>query len=349
MRRLPVYFLIDVSESMVGEPLEQVQEGIATIIKELRADPYALETVWVSIIAFAGKAKTLMPLTDIIQFYPIKLPLGSGTSLGVGLDALMTELDNTLIKTTSERKGDWKPMIFLFTDGKPTDNPRPTIEYWKRKYSNSAFLVSISFGSSTDTSLLAELTENNLLFNGENSNDYKKFFKWVTASIKATSTKIAESHTQSIDLTKNSDNLINKASDSNVSGQIDESVAVFLAKCQLKKTPYLIKYCRVIKSVDIPGLDLESAYFRLNGAYNIEEESYNSLSDQSIVTKSISTEELLGFPTCPCCGNQFGFASCSCGKLLCVGDEELTTCPWCRTQAKFGAGEGHMNINRLQG
>lgn len=45
MRRLPIYFLIDVSESMIGEPIEQVQEGIATIIKELKSDPFALETV----------------------------------------------------------------------------------------------------------------------------------------------------------------------------------------------------------------------------------------------------------------------------------------------------------------
>jgi uncharacterized protein YegL len=348
MRRLPVYFLIDVSESMVGEPLEQVQEGLATIIKEWRADPYALETVWVSIVVFAGKAKTLLPLTDIIQFYPVKLPLGSGTSLGVGLDALMTELDKSIIKTTPDQKGDWKPIIFLFTDGKPTDNPKASIEHWKRKYSNSAFLVSISLGSSTDTSLLSELTENNLIFKGNNSNDYKKFFKWVTASIKATSTKIAESHNQSIDLTKNSDNLINKASENN-NLKIDESVAVFLAKCQTKKTPYLIKYERATTPVDIPGLDLKSTFFKLNGAYNIEEEPYNSLSDQSSTIKSISTEELLGFPTCPSCGNQFGFASCSCGKLLCVGNEEITTCPWCNTKAKFGAGEGHMNINRAQG
>ena len=36
MRRLPIYFLIDVSESMVGEPIEQVQNGIRTIIQELR-------------------------------------------------------------------------------------------------------------------------------------------------------------------------------------------------------------------------------------------------------------------------------------------------------------------------
>lgn len=52
MRRLPIYFLIDVSESMIGTPIEQVQDGMRTIIQDLRVDPYALETVFVSIIAF---------------------------------------------------------------------------------------------------------------------------------------------------------------------------------------------------------------------------------------------------------------------------------------------------------
>jgi uncharacterized protein YegL len=84
MRRLPIYFLIDVSESLVGEPLEQVQDGIATIIKELRTDPYALETVWVSVIAFAGQSKTIAPLQEVISFYPPKFPIGSGTSLCSG-------------------------------------------------------------------------------------------------------------------------------------------------------------------------------------------------------------------------------------------------------------------------
>ena len=53
MRRLPVYFLIDVSESMVGEPIEQVQEGMRNIIQELITDPYSLDTVFVSVISFA--------------------------------------------------------------------------------------------------------------------------------------------------------------------------------------------------------------------------------------------------------------------------------------------------------
>lgn len=78
MRRLPIYFLIDVSESMVGEPIEEVQNGIRTIIQELRFDPYALETVYVSIIAFAGKARTLSELTELFKFYPPKSLLAEG-------------------------------------------------------------------------------------------------------------------------------------------------------------------------------------------------------------------------------------------------------------------------------
>ena len=128
MRRLPLYFLVDVSESMVGTPIEQVQEGMRTIIQELRVDPYALETVFVSIIAFAGRAKVLSPLTELSKFYPPVFPVGGGTSLGEALDCLMNDIDRNVVKTTLESRGDWKPVIFLFTDGNP---PCRTASSWK--------------------------------------------------------------------------------------------------------------------------------------------------------------------------------------------------------------------------
>ena len=134
MRRLPIYFLIDVSESMVGEPITQVENGMRNIIQELRTDPYALETVFVSVIAFAGKAKSLSPLTELYKFYPPKFPIGGGTSLGTALNYLMDDIEKSVQKTTAEMKGDWKPIIFLFTDGTPTDNPNPAIERWQKHY-----------------------------------------------------------------------------------------------------------------------------------------------------------------------------------------------------------------------
>lgn len=89
MRRLPIYFLIDISESMVGEQIQKVEDGMATIIKSIKTDPYAIETVWISIIVFAGQAKTIVPLQEIVSFYPPKFPIGGGTALGNGLGQLM--------------------------------------------------------------------------------------------------------------------------------------------------------------------------------------------------------------------------------------------------------------------
>ena len=146
MRRLPIYFLIDISESMVGEPIQQVEEGLATIIQTLKTDPNAIETVWLSVIVFAGKPKTIVPLQELINFYPPKFPIGSGTSLSKGLGHLMYELRKNIVKTTAEVKGDWKPIVFLFTDGVPTDETKTAITEWKQNWQRTANLVAISFG-----------------------------------------------------------------------------------------------------------------------------------------------------------------------------------------------------------
>lgn len=104
MRRLPIYFLVDVSESMVGEPIQQVQDGMRMIVQKLRTDPYALETAYISVIAFAGKAKSVTPLTELYKFYPPTFPIGGGTSLGAALNFLMDDMDKSLVKTTLEKK-----------------------------------------------------------------------------------------------------------------------------------------------------------------------------------------------------------------------------------------------------
>lgn len=57
MRRLPVYLLLDTSGSMTGEPIEGVKNGVQMLVSALRQDPYALETAFLSVIAFHTKAE----------------------------------------------------------------------------------------------------------------------------------------------------------------------------------------------------------------------------------------------------------------------------------------------------
>ena len=349
MRRLPIYFLIDVSESMVGEPIELVQDGMATIIKELRTDPYALETVWVSIIAFAGQAKTIAPLLEIISFYPPKFPVGSGTSLSAGLGHLMYELKKNIVPTTPQQKGDWKPIVFLITDGVPTDSPsdlQAVIAEWKHKWQRSANMVVITFGKNTDNKILGELTENVLYFDNSDANAYKQFFKWVTASIKTSSISV-ENNSTGFELARLDDRMSKIDLSKEVRQPVvDDNFVVLVAKCQNSKQPYLIKYRKNVFENNNGDIVLE---YRLVGAFRVDN-TYFEMSDENAGDLKISTEKLKGAPTCPCCGNQFGFAyDETCGKIHCIGMEEISTCPWCGGQAQYGFGEGGFDVNRTRG
>jgi uncharacterized protein YegL len=350
MRRLPIYFLIDISESMVGDQIQQVEEGMATIIKAIKTDPHAIETVWVSIIVFAGQAKTIVPLQEIVSFYPPKFPIGGGTSLSNGLGQLMFELRKNTVKTTYEIKGDWKPIVFLFTDGVPTDDSRTAITEWKQNWQRTANMVAISFGDETNTQLLGELTENVLMFKNSTQDDYNKFFKWVTDSIKTSSVSV-ENNQSGFELAKLDGDTISKidlTKSSKPNQFVDNNFVVLAGKCQNTKRPYLMKYRKVMNSSGFSELGLQTRHYRLVGGYQVDN-SYFELSDVNNVSFSVNSDELQGAPACPCCGNQYGFAMCQCQKIHCIGNEEISTCPWCGNQGTYGSGGGGFDVNRTQG
>ena len=354
MRRLPVYFLIDVSESMVGEPIEMVQDGIASIIKDLRTDPYALETVWVSIIAFAGKSQKITPLIELYSFYPPRLPIGGGTSVGKALDFLMSDIDSSIKKTTLEEKGDWKPIIFMFTDGNPTDDVDSAFYRWNQKYRNKTNLVAITLGENADTQILGRITENVLQLKNTDSESFKKFFKWVTASIKTSSTSISNTKQDGLLLAPITNGYLSKIDLSKIDltkkppFKTDDNFAVLLAKCQKTKRHYLIKYQKRVAPSEFKELNVNTLDYKLTGAYPIDN-NYFDLSEGEQNLKMINTSDLTGFPICPCCGNQYGFSFCSCGKIICTGEEEVTKCPWCGGEARFSTGDGNFNVTRTRG
>lgn len=350
MRRLPIYFLIDISESMVGDTIQLVEEGMAKIIKEIKKDPYAIETVWISIIVFAGQAKTLVPLQEMVSFYPPKFPIGSGTSLSKGLGHLMFELKRNIVKTTMEVKGDWKPIIFLFTDGVPTDDSSAAIKEWKQNWQRSAHMVAVSFGDEANTQMLGELTEDVLFFKNANAEDYTKFFKWITDSIKTSSVSV-ENNSTGFELAKLDGDTISKIDLTKKPRQdqyVDDNFVVLAAKCQNTKRPYLIKYKKVLNASGLDGLNLQTRSYRLVGGFPVED-SYLDFSDGQDIKFVVNTDELIGAPYCPCCGNQIGFAVCGCTKIHCIGTEEINTCPWCGNQSSYVNDEGGFDVNRTQG
>ena len=190
MRRLPVYLLLDTSGSMYGEPIEAVKNGVQVLVSTLRQDPYALETAYLSIITFDSDARQVAPLTELASFQQPNLEANGGTALGEALGLLAQKVDAEVTKTTAEKKGDWKPLVFLMTDGEPTDYIKQGLaEFKKRKF---GMVVACAAGQNANTGILKQITENVVQLDTADSTTIKSFFKWVSASISTGSQKVEE-------------------------------------------------------------------------------------------------------------------------------------------------------------
>ncbi|KKO90780.1 tellerium resistance protein TerY [Sphingobacterium sp. Ag1] len=191
MRRLPVYLLLDTSGSMTGEPIEAVKNGVQMMMHSLRQNPQAIETAFVSIITFDSDVKQIVPLTDLASFQMVDIKASGVTSLGAALALLADKLETEVTTTTLEQKGDWKPLIFVMTDGIPTDNWQQG--YSKLKAVNKGLIVGCAAGQGADDAILRQITNSVVRLDSADSESISKFFQWVTASISTTSTKVEES------------------------------------------------------------------------------------------------------------------------------------------------------------
>lgn len=185
MRRLPVYLLIDTSGSMNGEPIESVRVGLDAMVDSLKSDPFALESAALSIITFDREARVVLPLTmvDELQLPNITTPESGPTMTGAALNLLCKQVDSEVVQSTPTRKGDWMPLLFIMTDGKPSDIMDYKLAIPEVKKRNFSVIVGCAAGMKAKVEPLKELTDNVYTLDTMDSSSFKQFFQWVSQSV----------------------------------------------------------------------------------------------------------------------------------------------------------------------
>ena len=184
-RRLIAYFLLDTSGSMRGEGIAALNNGFNGLISMLRQDPQAMDSLYLSAITFNRVVRNLIPLVDLASYHPIEItcPDSGPTHTGEALEMLSDLVKTDLIKGSMDRKGDWKPLLFIFTDGKPSDIQKYRQMIPQIKALDFGAIVACAAGPKAEESFLLELTDHVVKLDATDATTLTTFFQWVSSSI----------------------------------------------------------------------------------------------------------------------------------------------------------------------
>ncbi|MEZ5943514.1 MAG: VWA domain-containing protein [Planctomycetaceae bacterium] len=336
VRRLPVYIVLDCSESMAGPAIADAQRGVLDMIDALRGDPMAIETIYVSLITFSSYAKQVVPLTEVLAFQMPRLTIRSGTALGSALQLVKQCIAKEVRQRGGEFKADYKPIVILLTDGEPTDNWEPAAQDIRRGSSvGIANIYGIAVGEDADPWVLRQVTDIVLQMKEMNSETWRKLFIWLTQSMQSTSTHLQSGgEGQELNLPALPDELEVAAPSTRHQGPPRQ---VFLhAWCQKRNLPYLMRFRR----------DEYGGTYQAFASHPLQpEELEGSMGEAS----SINTSQLMGVPECPHC-HAPGAGACGCGAILCVAPNQMRfECPRCHQQCEMGGGGEGFDVRQSQG
>jgi uncharacterized protein YegL len=103
--------------------------------------------------------------------------------LGAALELLCQKVDAEVQLSTPDKKGDWMPLLFIMTDGKPSDLQKYSQMLPEVQKRHFASIIACAAGTKADPAPLRLLTQQVYSLDTTDSATFKQFFKWVSDSV----------------------------------------------------------------------------------------------------------------------------------------------------------------------
>jgi uncharacterized protein YegL len=178
---LPVVLLLDVSGSMSGSKIDNLNKAVKEMLNTFAQEEKMEAEIIVSIIKF-GPVELHLPFTKASQIQWEDLEVTGATPIGGALEMAKAMIEDK--ETTPSRA--YRPTIVLVSDGQPTDSwEKPLGAFVSEGRSSKCDRMAMAIGRDADEAVLKRFIEGtpNDLFYAENAGQLHEFFQRVTMSV----------------------------------------------------------------------------------------------------------------------------------------------------------------------
>ncbi|MHC5821955.1 MAG: vWA domain-containing protein [Nostoc sp.] len=185
--RCPVILLLDTSGSMSGQPIQELNRGLAAFKEDVQKDSQASLSVEVAMITFGSIAKLIQDFVTIDQFTPPILEVDGLTPMGAAIEYALDFLENR--KQIYKDNGIlyYRPWVFLITDGAPTDSWDSAAQRLREAEAQSRLSFFAVGVKDADMNILKQISPPErppVMLKGL---DFRELFVWLSASMKRVS------------------------------------------------------------------------------------------------------------------------------------------------------------------
>lgn len=182
--------VLDVSGSMGGAPIAELNKGLQDFYNEISGDPNTRQRLEVSLVTFSHEVKTIQPPALVENFnMPQLMALGNTRTVDAIKDAIdIVAARKAWYKTTNQTY--YRPWIILMTDGEPDygQDIEGIAQQIKHDTENKKYVfLPIGVGPDANMGVLHKMegTTNGKPMSAVKLQGIKfsSFFKWLSASL----------------------------------------------------------------------------------------------------------------------------------------------------------------------